>query len=908
MNGTIVQMDILRVVEKTLKGFPRMTRARTVRELAADDPKQDQPRRFLIRRADKALRIRVAEQLDLEVEAIVRDGELGSLGLIHLVPTVDGLEDWLRERVGKAAYLRHLLLDQVRPGTANAGKIAYAIELVLVVPGPPASAGNGTPDPAIAAQCVEQLGDVLRQIIREAGYLHALGINVWRTPHGGGLDDAAAVRRAFAWLLKDTEAWYGDPAGKAQKPSDFGQVTVVELKNFRLAGPRRWRFVPGHRLHLVHGHNGSGKSSFCEALELVVTGKIERLAEVDYAKVLTNRAAQHAGEIATVVLESGKDRRQWTVESQGVTLPLQPGLPGSSFRMDQSLADRLSQADPAARARLFLEAFFPGERDELRQRDEAWNRITGVFDRLPKRVRSAYADDAGQPEPNKIKASLAWVTNPSVPWENVKALLPVSPDELTPLAPLLSAEFVQVYEHTGEVPASYIASAAPILQKELSSLGADLEKTLQSLNQAVAVLEEYGREAVASLPPETEELGPLMNRWLESLALADILEKEDQLLAAISTAKANGYAFSAATEPLLARLTEPPSGTHRQEILQRVKANRDALRRSIMQYGTRTAREASTARPLKPLSEFRLESLDAAAALGVFGDAYRSTSPRFDQAVRQAFTERQVVEVRSGEARPLRVGESGWGSELLARAVRIRDALQGLASRQNDLQELDGSLDTLWPHLIQLYTAVAALSDIDAKLLETFTQQVGDGGPLSRAVNEVMALLTPARWAYEDIVTRAEFASGKSSLELQTPDDVPLRLRFNTAELNTFAITLFLLCARRIDSQLRTIVLDDPLQNMDELTVVTVARGLGHLLRLWQRFDTGESAWRLAIFLHSEEDIECFRAEIPCVTYLLPWLSPQDSPTDPVKETKVVASLVTSVLQPLDAVLGETPR
>jgi len=108
---------------------------------------------------------------------------------------------------------------------------------------------------------------------------------------------------------------------------------------------------------------------------------------------------------------------------------------------------------------------------------------------------------------------------------------------------------------------------------------------------------------------------------------------------------------------------------------------------------------------------------------------------------------------------------------------------------------------------------------------------------------EALALLTPARWAYEDIVTRAEFASGDTSLELQTPDEVPVRLRLNTAELNTFAITLFLLCARRIENVFHMIVLDDPLQNMDELTVTTVARGLGRLLRLWQRFEDGESAW-----------------------------------------------------------------
>jgi hypothetical protein len=324
-------------------------------------------------------------------------------------------------------------------------------------------------------------------------------------------------------------------------------------------------------------------------------------------------------------------------------------------------------------------------------------------------------------------------------------------------------------------------------------------------------------------------------------------------------------------------------------------------------------------KPARPLTELRPESLYAAAVMGVFGEVYRNASPSLDEAVGRAFSPpHQVVEVKSNESvLLLRVGERGWGSELLATANKIREALRVLANSREDLQTPDGSLDKLWslekllPNLLSLYKCAVDVSALDTKLRETFTKWIGDGGPLSLAVNEVMALLTPARWAYEDIVTRAEFASGNTSLELQTPDAVPLPLRLNTAELNIFAITLFLLCSRRIENIFHVIVLDDPLQNMDELTVTTVARGLGRLLRLWQRFDNSESGWRLMIFLNSEASVESFRSEVPCTTYLLPWLSPQASPTDgqatKILKTTFVSSLLKPELQPIAPVLRKAP-
>ena len=63
---------------------------------------------------------------------------------------------------------------------------------------------------------------------------------------------------------------------------------------------------------------------------------------------------------------------------------------------------------------------------------------------------------------------------------------------------------------------------------------------------------------------------------------------------------------------------------------------------------------------------------------------------------------------------------------------------------------------------------------------------------LGQAINELMALFTPARWAYEDVVPSLERQGRERLLEVRTPDKVHADLRLNTAELNTFAMTLFL--------------------------------------------------------------------------------------------------------------------
>ncbi len=135
----------------------------------------------------------------------------------------------------------------------------------------------------------------------------------------------------------------------------------------------------------------------------------------------------------------------------------------------------------------------------------------------------------------------------------------------------------------------------------------------------------------------------------------------------------------------------------------------------------------------------------------------------------------------------------------------------------------------------------------------------------------------PRRWAHQDIEVHFKAASGARSQVGFESGGHAIDVRFNTAELNLFTLALFLLCAPNRPNPLGLLVLDDPLQNMDELTVTTLARGFARLLRF------ADLARGMAIPdpLHGEDDLERLRQEIPSAVYRLHWQSPLEKDTVP---------------------------
>jgi hypothetical protein len=848
---------------EVMKGIQRMT-AVDLAKLFQDDARL---REYVV---GDPVRIRVAQQVDFAMDALIRDGELGSLGLVHRIDA----ETDVRKKIDEAAYLRHLLIEETR-STENVNRPPYAVEVVFAVMG----------------DDVPNLADTLRTILRDGMYLHAVGVNLWR-PENGSLTDAAAVRRAFSWLLAETENWF------ATRPSAAGSGEVlrrIALNDLRIAGPRIFELRRDHQLHIVHGHNGSGKSSLSEALELLATGKVARLEGQDHSVCLASRDVPNG--TATIEVKLGRKHRNWTVGKDGITDPLGVMNP-NAFRLDQTVADRLTHSSAADRARLFLSAFFEVESKGLRERNKLLSDATTHFANLPPRIAGMigkvsagnFFDDA------TARTQLQWLAEPATTtWEKFLELMPLTKTQVHDLGAMLPREIGERYQQTGPASADDLQKTARALDEAFGTLVPELDQRKETLTNAVAVLEYYGSAGVGDDAEGGDDLPVLLRRWMRLHARTDLLERQARIAETVYDAIRRGSERESLSS-LLAAI--PPD-------LESSRMQRDEARGRVISFvSAAEAAVLAAAAALEPLpaNPPNVDALTAAATLGVFGEDLRQARPALGQALRVALAQGHPVQVQAG-SQSITVGTQGWGRELLAKAKAALGALTQLAESRAELPVAPRTLEALLPTLRELHKAATQIGKIDAEDVQHLDTLFAEKGELRQALNELTALFTPARWGYRDVIPAADLKSSEQRLDLQAYG-ISAKFLLNTAELNTLALAIFLLCSRRAENPLRTLVLDDPLQNMDELTVTTIARGLARLLRLWKRhLDTDGSPWRLFLLLHGEDDVERIRGEVPCDVHLLPWLSPTAASASADGTVPVSTSLMKDELQTLKNVI-----
>ena len=116
----------------------------------------------------------------------------------------------------------------------------------------------------------------------------------------------------------------------------------------------------------------------------------------------------------------------------------------------------------------------------------------------------------------------------------------------------------------------------------------------------------------------------------------------------------------------------------------------------------------------------------------------------------------------------------------------------------------------------------------------------------------------------------------------------------NTAELSAFSLVLFLLLAPRVNNPLQLLVLDDPLQNMDEMMVTTLARALAGLMPLYPE------GWSILALFHGQEDIERISDEADSTLYRLPWLRPFEARQSEQQALEIHAKRTTNQAQKLN--------
>ena len=873
--------------------------------------------------------VRIAGYYDLNAAMIVYDHGGGTFALVeHVQSSGEAAGAALRSAIDQAASFRQLLIEQAdrqsRSVHAQARKIALQVELLILTDG-------ASPDSERAMR------KVLTDVIRETGYLRLIGISVMQ-PASGGAFTEAGLRRAFPWLLAATRKWFSREDFKMSEESwrSAGQSAEFELKDYRLAGVRRLPCDGSCNLQLVHGHNGSGKSSLAEAVELLLTNRIERLEEggaTDYFLSVRHRPAgtddTHIqtftpAEVNLLSHGAGTPVSGVRIEfGQRLRTGKEPAnlLHSNSVRLDQLFMDKLVRSRPEARAAMFLRAFSPQDVDLLPSLRQHRTTVQSGVAALPQHVSTGAPSEESQLL-NWIMREFSWLRQPAGPATAQPAATPGDgPDQaarttaLEALHPIPQDDFRLVSrlhpawqppdrgaladalsQIAGAATRDALAGALGRVDEALPALLQVLPERLTTLRTALRVFEEFRNWQARGQVKRGGSFKGDLDTWLENQALWDLAAKGFEIAATISAAEQQGWKPGETDAQKFPSRESPQSvssylETRKAELLQ---GKNDALARLRAWFQP----ESSSASPdaARPPTEVRrwlsaveIESLNRA---GPWLDSAGCPDPlgaTFDRALTQ-----DREETLSGGV----IGRPGGLDSVIAdvrRLISAGERLQqtsalGAPNMTARLQQLSGLVD-----------AAQALSDLAADLPRSFFSRLAGRDKdvltdLIAAFNELLALMTPARWLYRDIQLGPQISSNDASLDLTTYEGARADLLFNTAELNASALALFLLLAPRLPNPLRLLILDDPLQNMDELTVITVGRAIGRLMRVYP------AGWQILAFFHGEESIVHIRDETQALTYELPWMQPaspaQAETIEPVQALSTWPSELQKIAEP----------
>lgn len=782
--------------------------------------------------------IQVEDVLEISSELLIYDPSLMTLGIVFRAEG-DDLEQAVSRSINSACFAVHLLRK-----AGGEQRQPVSVELVAVL------------DREDERRF--EFGELLQRFAKRTTFLHAVSINVVEYSDGQLVE--SGLPRAFAWLLFHTRKRYEaySPRGTAQ------YVESIELENYRMRGKRVFELDPTARVHLFHGRNGTGKSTLTEALELALTGAVQRLRGHDYLTAIRNRSLDEQSAVK-IRIESDGGTDEFDVKASGVDPAVQQPIHANAFRLDQTFMTRVVHATALERARILLEAFFPAEAveyDEFDQRREVARAAMGL---LPSKLHQrwpgtddeararAFASDTGWiDDPTRTRSKIDWLAHLGVPVD-------------------LMARIARGYPDLEQVLSEW-ASPDPKSTEEFSTWARRIDEMLPGIFESVGDLSEMFEIADSVLRGPLQgwvagtstdgavDFERTLNDALEKRALSDILRRRGVLARAVSLAIQREW-----DPPLLEALDQDQIGEWAEvdadsllEAAEELARDGDALMSRLREFGAAPTLRVSESAPPPQLTRRQVEAFSEVGRF-CFGAESGDLGELVDESTRTA-SARTFADLVIGDANFV-----GRLSRVMRECREDLDQLLSIPEAERSTSE----------HLMQMEEARRAtlrfLESADT-VMARFESRIES---LQSPLNELCALFTPARWAYEDINLRSRNDEGRQVFGVELKGRVRADLIFNTAQLNTFSVALFLLCAFEVNSRYRLIVLDDPLQNMDELTVTTLARGMAKLVHVLPE------GWRVVMLFHGEDDLERFRHELPAAVYKLEWLTPGDARQEP---------------------------
>ena len=822
----------------------------------------------------------ICHQESFEADCVIIDKYLGSIGVVAIYQANDQsvtLKQWLLNQLDNANYMQHLILQEEQQ-RQDSRKI-WQVELVLLV----------------AEDMLQPLQRALQTQALNYNYLYNIGVNcaAFNTESNPLPDKQLAS--ALRWLLPKSRKLLSSKASKAQH-----QVAVT-LNNYRLPEQRSLTFSKDNCYHMVHGQNGSGKSTFVEALEWLKTGSIHRLKSkhieaVNYLPIVKNRDAQQQQETAFSVQFSlaGKTKAKLCEDHGSISFTPKGSQPCHrlNFLIDQQLMDQLTQQSPAERAALLVEGFFPDSESIIAELQTAKDKQAATkanFDKEKQNFEETFTADQ-QPALIPLLDAEDYQIETLVQY----GVIPFNAEQISRLRYYFAGvpEWMQpargsiedISKWLNQLEASLPSNSTELLQKKLSMIQASLTSLeLISPYQADRLILE-GSFAQA------------LNGWLEEQSLAQMLTQQLRIARTLDSATkqdwqarpgdlASGINYNdEALKTLQQQLSQLKVSERYQQLMSHIENPEASAQHTTDNTAVRYQLTYEQTDQLNQLDkEFSLLDTDADKPDGIFSNQLGN---RISNALKKNVFDNLILNLAS-------LSSASEDSQIISINFGQPDAVAPLIDwLQQQQQALRSLLETLpkennkqishrW-QVLQAYGKAKRSHTDQAEIVKKLAKKVETAflkkiKAMQTPLNELMSLFTPARWAYEDLhiggdesaiaLNLGQQGADSNKHEHQHKQNIGAELIFNTAELNLFTLALFLLGAKPDPKFGGLLIWDDPLQNMDELTVTTLARGLARLQPLLQ-----QRGVKLVMFFHGADDLARFRNVVHGETIKLPWI------------------------------------
>jgi DNA repair protein SbcC/Rad50 len=658
------------------------------------------------------------------------------------------------------------------------------------------------------------------------------------------------------------------------------RLRSLELNNFRAFPIGQPRIDLDHDAVLFYGRNGVGKTAIFDAIELTLTGGLRRLSAVrDLSTVLINARQEVKGASTQLVIDGSNGVKEGHIKIGRDGFDLEPLLDAEqttifqhTVYLQQSEIRRLISASSASLGDIVRSLALSGEIEKL-DRALAGATLTRSHRAYTSAVsalkeRQAFVED--------LRARIAADERALNEIEGVDATAFRITNELNSIKQALNisqgGEFIDaasIREGINSIDAILQPRLAQAVEKRAAATarvkqGGEIvqEKRRVELSQANLLRSSQMEKLRADLAAAASLIGECEQELKKPEYEAIEKQQQTQLLNLLEAVKTFGAQdVCPICDRPLANLT-----AHINDKIARISEHRSAIqaRHTNLKARLNEAREKQS----KARQEFekvaggsaQLEtwSTSLQKTLWAFLAVYNSESLSLEDAVSLEDSERQKAE-----------REIDRLSALAGRLASLRSQIDAVSIRSNRITEnLQKSRKELEQLLLSLAAAEKAKNELEefVNTAQEVRKRTSDG--IERVLSSFA--MGSTRENFEDLFNRL----ARSPLFGVTISDARVKNRrpeiqwcatyndkrypgdaiFSQGELNSCAMAFFLALATTNPQSLGFLLLDDPVQNMDEIHI----EEFGNILK----FVKDQLGWQVIVALHDESIYQYLKRQL----------------------------------------------